>query len=178
VVAIAQGVEVAQKVYRTTKRCYRWVDARLNPAPAIVPSVGKAFAVTPDRAIAAIVEEVRFERYFLEQFDQLDSDVLAITEEEVDEAIAQVTIAQLKSARAALALQMEGDRLAREALVYVVDQTVTFAMVKPQPVSEVAVVNELTAPLEPRATGAPKRQRKATAEMGKAKTATAKPRKK
>jgi hypothetical protein len=172
VVAVAQGIEVAQKVYRLSKRCYSWVQKRINLAPAIAPSVGKTFAVTNEKAIAAIVEEVRFERYFLKQFDQLDLDILAITIEEVDEAIAQATIAQLKSARAALVLQTEGDRLAREALAFMVDHTVTFAMVEPKPVAEVAVVDALAASLE--VLGAitrPKRQRKTS--TGKA--AEAKP---
>jgi hypothetical protein len=127
VVAIAQGVEVAQKVYRTAKRVYDWVDARLNPSPANIPSVGKAFAMADEKAIAAIVEEVRYEQYFLSQFDQLDSDILAINAEEIDEAIAQVKAQQLKCDRAAMVLQMEGDRLAREALASVVDRAVADA---------------------------------------------------
>jgi hypothetical protein len=130
-VAVAQGVEVAQKVYRTTKRVYDWVDARLNPSPANIPSVGKAFAMADEKAIAAIVEEVRYERYFLSQFDQLDSDILAINAEEIDEAIAQVKAQQLKRDRAALVLRMESDRLALEALADVVDRAVAYETVQP-----------------------------------------------
>jgi hypothetical protein len=126
-VAIAQGVEVAQKAYRTAKRVYDWVDARLNPSPANIPSVGKAFAMADEKAIAAIVEEVRYEQYFLSQFDQLDSDILAINAEEIDEAIAQVKAQPLKRDRAALVLRMESDRLALEALADVVDRAVAYA---------------------------------------------------
>jgi hypothetical protein len=172
VVAVATTIETAQTIYHYAVAFYDNVYARFKPAPVIVPTVEKAFAVTDDEAIAAILEDIRVERYFLTQFDQLDSDVLAIVEEEVNEAIAQVTIAQLKSARAVLALSVEGDRLAREALAFVVDHTVTFAKVKPQPVAEVPAVDVLAASLQvPGATGVPKRQRKAS--TGKA--AEAKP---
>jgi hypothetical protein len=161
VVAVATTIETAQTIYRHAVAFYRKAQARFKSASAIVPTVAMAIAVADDKAIAAMVEEIRVERYFTAQFDQLDSDVLAIVEEEVDEAIAQVAIAQLKSARAALALQTEGDRLAREALAFVVDHTVTFAMVEQQPVAEVAVVDALTASLEvPGATGTQGRQRK------------------
>ncbi len=172
VVAVATTIETAQAIYRHAVAFYGMAQARFKPAPVIVPTVEMAIAVTDDKAIAAMVEEVRYERYFHAQFDQLDSDVQLIMEEEVDEAITQVAIAQLKSARAALALQTEGDRLAREALAHVVAQGVRFAMDGQQPVAEVAVVDELAASLEvPGATGVPKRQRKAS--TGKA--AAAKP---
>jgi hypothetical protein len=127
VVAVAQGVEAAHKIYGLAKRVYRWVDGRLNPLPARNDSFGKAFAVADEKAITAIIEEVRYERYFLSQFDQLDSDILAINAEEIDEAIAQVKANQLKCDRAALVLQMECDRSAQEAFAYVVDQAVAFA---------------------------------------------------
>jgi hypothetical protein len=178
VVAVATTIETAQAIYRHAVAFYGKAQARFKPASVIVPTVEVAFAVTPDEAdhcceaFAAMVEDIRVERYFTAQFDQLDSDVQLIMEEEVDEAIAQVVIAQLKSARAALALSVEGDRLAREALDFVVNQSVRFAVVEPKPVVEVAVVDELAASLEvPGATGVPKRQRKAS--TGKA--AAAKP---
>jgi hypothetical protein len=140
VVAVATTIETAQALYRHAVALYRKAKARFKPAPVIVPTVEVAIAVTPDeadswcKAFAAILEDIRVERYFTAQFDQLDMDVLAIVEEEVDEAIAKVAIAQLKSARAALALQTEGDRLAREAMAFVVDRAIVFAKVKPKPV--------------------------------------------
>ena len=139
VVAVAQGVEAAQAIYRHSVAFYGKIQAWFNPVPVIVPSVGVAFAATPDEVITAIVKDIRVERYFTAQFDQLDSDILAINAEEIDEAIAQVMIAKLKQARAALALQTEGDRLAREALAFVVDRAVVFAKVKPKP--EVSLAN-------------------------------------
>jgi hypothetical protein len=173
VVAVATTIETAQAIYRHVVAFYGIAQAWFNPAPVIVPTVEIGVAVTSDEAIAAIVEEVRYERYFLEQFDQLDSDILAINAEEIDEAIAQVTITQLKSSRAVLALKTEGERLAREALAYVIDQAVRFAAVKQQAVAEVAVVDDMAASLQvPGATGAPRRQRKAST---RAEAAAAKP---
>jgi hypothetical protein len=102
VVAVAQGIEVAQKVYRTAKRVYDWVDSRLNPAqpePSILPSVHQFFA--QDKAqedIAAIIDEVGHERSFLMQIDRLDVEALASVCAKVDEAIAKAQ--QIKSARA------------------------------------------------------------------------------
>jgi hypothetical protein len=98
VVAVAQGVEVAQKVYRTAKRVYDWVDVRVNPAqtePIILPSVDLFFA--QDKAqedIAATIDEVRHERSFLMQLDRLDTDALALVCAKVDDAIAQVKTQQ------------------------------------------------------------------------------------
>lgn len=173
VVAVATTIETAQTIYRHAVAFYRKAQARFKPAPDIVPTAEVALAVTSDEVIAAIVEDIRVERYFINQFDQLDSDALAIVEEQVDEAIAQVAIAQLKSARAALALQTEGDRLAREALAFVVDHTVTFAKVMPKPVVEDVAADALAASLQvPGATGAQKRQRKAS--TGNAKTGMSK----
>ncbi len=172
VVAVATTIETAQTIYRHAVAFYGKTQARFKPAPVIVSTAEMTIAVTPDEAIAAIVEDIRVERYFTAQFDQLDSDILAINAEEIDEAIVQVAIAQLKSARAALALSVECDRLAREALAYVVDQAVRFAMVEQKPVAEFAVVDALAASLEvPGAIGTPKRLRK----TGTGKAAEAKP---
>jgi hypothetical protein len=134
VFAIAQGVKVAQKVYRTVKRCYDWVDARLNPPlpePSILPTVTQFFA--QDKAeedIAVLIEAVGHERSFLIQFDRLDAEALATIQAKADEAIAgavQAKANQCKCDRAALVLQMEGDRLAREAFASVVDRAVAYA---------------------------------------------------
>jgi hypothetical protein len=144
VVAIATTIETVQTIYRHSVAFYGKVQARFKPAPVLIPTVEMAFAVTPDEAIAAIVEDIRVERYFTAQFDQLDTDVLAIVEEEVDEAIAQVAIAQLKSARAALALSVESDRLAREALAYVVDRAVAYAMAETVQIAEAIAINSPT----------------------------------
>jgi hypothetical protein len=134
VVAVAQGVEAAQKVYRTVKRCYDWVDARLNPAqpePSILPTVTQFFA--QDKAeedIAATIEAVGHERSFLMQLDRLDAEALATVRALADEAITgaiQAKANQCKCDRAALVLRMESDRLAREALADVVDRAVADA---------------------------------------------------
>jgi hypothetical protein len=134
VVAVAQGVEAAQKVYRTVKRCYDWVDARLNPAqpePSILPTVTQFFA--QDKAeedIAAIIDDVGHERSFLMQLDRLDAEALATVQAKADDAIAgavQAKANQCKCDRAALVLQMEGDRLALETLASVVDRAVAYA---------------------------------------------------
>jgi hypothetical protein len=106
VVVMAQGVEAAQKVYRTVKRCYEWVDARVNPEPlqpSILPSVDLFFA--QDKAqedIAAIMDEVGHDHSFLKQLDRLDASALAIVCSKVEDAIAQTNQAktqQLKSDR-------------------------------------------------------------------------------
>jgi hypothetical protein len=134
VVAVAQGVEAAQKVYRTAKRCYDWVDARLNPAqpePSILPTVTQFFA--QDKAeedIAAIIDDVGHERSFLMQLDRLDAEAIATIQAKADEAIAgaiQAKANQCKCNRIALVLRMESDRLAREALASVVDRAVAYA---------------------------------------------------
>jgi hypothetical protein len=133
-VAVAQGVEAAQKVYRLAKRFYHWVDGRLNPAqpePSILPTVIQFFA--QDKAqedIAALIEAVGYERSFLKQLDRLDAEALATVQAKADEAIAgavQAKANQCKCDRAALVLRMEGDRLASEALAYVADRAVAYA---------------------------------------------------
>jgi hypothetical protein len=149
VVAVAQGVEVAQKVYRTVKRCYDWVDARLNPPlpePSILPTVIQFFA--QDKAeedIAVLIEAVGHERSFLKQLDRLDTEALATIQAKADEAIAgavQAKADQLKCDRAALVLRMEGDRLALEALAYVVDRAVAYATAETVQIAEAIALNE------------------------------------
>jgi hypothetical protein len=161
VVAVATTIEATQAVYCHAKRIYSNIQARSNPAPAIVPTE-VAIAATSGEEIAAIVKEIQAERYFNTQFDRLDSDCLAIVEEEVDEAIAQVMIDQLKTARAALLLAQEGDRLVQEALAYMVDQVLKFASVELPTTSELSVA----ALQKPTAPAAPKPQRKTKAKVG------------
>jgi hypothetical protein len=168
VVGIATTIETAQTIYRHAVAFYGMVHARFNPAPVIVPTFETAFAAIPDEAIADIVKDIQAERYFNTQFDQLDSDCLAIVEEEVDEAISQVAIAQLKSARAALAMSVEGDRLASEALAYVVDQAVKLAAIHQPTAPEVPLVDAATALDVPGATGGKQRKPRAKASTGKA----------
>jgi hypothetical protein len=134
VVAIAQGVEAAQKVYRTVKRCYDWVDTRLNPPlsePSILPTVIQFFEhIKAEEDIAVLIDEVGHERLFLMQLDRLDAEALATVQAKADEAIAgaiQAKANQCKCDRAALVLRMEGDRLASEALADVVDRAVAYA---------------------------------------------------
>ncbi|NJM76235.1 MAG: hypothetical protein HC852_11160 [Acaryochloridaceae cyanobacterium RU_4_10] len=72
VVAIAEGVGLAQKVYRQVNAAYAWVDAKLNPAgpqPGILPSVD-LFFVTEE--LAAQLDEAEYERTFLERLARLD----------------------------------------------------------------------------------------------------------
>jgi hypothetical protein len=98
VVAVAQGVEVVQKIYRMVKRVYDWVDARLNPAqpePIILPSVELCFdQIKAEEEIAALIEAVTHERSFLKQLDRLDADALASVCAKVDDAIAQAKAPQ------------------------------------------------------------------------------------
>jgi hypothetical protein len=150
-VAITQGVEVAQKVYRTVKRVYDWVDARLNPPlpePSILPTVIQFFA--QDKAeedIAALIDEVGHERSFLMQLDRLDAEALATVQAKADEAIAgaiQAKANQCKCDRAALVLQMESDRLASEALASVVDRAVAYATAETVQITEASALNSPT----------------------------------
>jgi hypothetical protein len=180
VVAIAQCVEVAQKVYRTTKRFYRWVDARLNPAqpePSILPSVDLYFAQFSGEDIAAHIDEIRNERSFLARVDRLDAEALAIVQAKADGAIAQAvqaTADQLKGDRAALVLQKESDRHSREALAYVVDRAVAYATAETVQVAVAPVIvqdSSATALDVTGATGTLKRQRK----ISTGKAAEAKP---
>jgi hypothetical protein len=134
VVAVSQGVEAAQKIYRSVKRCYDWVDARLNPAqpePMTLPTVDLCLAqIVAEEELTAYIKDIGHERSFLAQLDRLDAEALATVQAKVDQAIAQVVQAkanQLKCDRAALVLQMECDRSAQEAFAYVVDQAVAFA---------------------------------------------------
>jgi hypothetical protein len=98
VVAVAQGVEVAQKVYRTAKRVYDWVDVRVNPPqpePVILPSVHQFFEQSKaQEEIAAIIDEVGHDLSFLKQLDRLDTDALALVCAKVDDAIAQAKAEQ------------------------------------------------------------------------------------
>jgi hypothetical protein len=73
VVAVATTIETAQTVYRHAVALYGKVHAQFNPAPVIVPTVEMAFAATDEKAIAVMVEEIQVERYFIAQFDQIDS---------------------------------------------------------------------------------------------------------
>jgi hypothetical protein len=149
VVAVAQGVEAAQKVYRMVKRAYDWVDGRLNPAqpePSILPTVTQFFA--QDKAeedIAALIEAVGHERSFLKQLDRLDADALTTVQAKADEAIAgaiQAKANQCKCDRAAMVLRMEGDRISREALAYVIDRAVAYATAETVPIAEASALNE------------------------------------
>jgi hypothetical protein len=182
VVAVAQCVEAAQKVYRTAKRCYDWVDTRLNPAqpePSILPTVIQFFA--QDKAqedIAVLIEAVGHERSFLMQLDRLDAEALATVQAKADEAIAgavQAKANQCKCDRAAIVLRMEGDRISREALASVVDRAVAYATAEtvqqmPQTIAAPAVAEaELVGALDvPGATGGKQRNSRAKASTGKA----------
>jgi hypothetical protein len=134
VFAVAQGVEAAQKVCRMARHVYNWVDIRVNPAqpePSILPTVIQFFAQDKaEEEVAALIEAVRHERSFLMQLDRLDAEALATVQAKADEAIAgaiQAKANQCKCDRAALVLQMESDRISREALADVVDRAVVDA---------------------------------------------------
>jgi hypothetical protein len=61
VVAVAQGVEVAQKVYGFAKRFYHWVDDRINPPleqPNLLPTVDLCLAHLSDEDLAARIESL------------------------------------------------------------------------------------------------------------------------
>ncbi len=88
VVAIASGVELAQKLYRQAKAAYAWVDAKLNPAepePVILPTVEMAIAPHQESALqqecAKASEDIEilsdedkeYERQFVERLEQLDA---------------------------------------------------------------------------------------------------------
>jgi hypothetical protein len=103
VVAVATTIETAQTVYRHAVALYGKVHAQFNPSPVIVPTVEMAFAATDEKAIAVIVEEIQVERYFIAQFDQIDSDVLATVQAQVNASIAQAKANQLKCDRTAQA---------------------------------------------------------------------------
>jgi hypothetical protein len=130
VVAIAEGIEFGMKVYSQVKAAYTWVDAKLNPAgpaPVILPTVAMAIAHTPENAIATIIEKIQEDRQLIAKFDQLDSDALATVQAKAEEAITQATIAQLKTARAALMFREECDWASREQLAFVVGMAVKLA---------------------------------------------------
>lgn len=115
VVAVAQGVEAAKKVYRTVKRCYDWVDTRLNPPltePSILPTVIQFFA--QDKAeedIAALIEAVGHERSFLKQLDRLDVEALALVCAKVDDAIASSSRAVTHQESAQAKAEQPRDRI-------------------------------------------------------------------
>ncbi len=61
VVAVAQGVEAAQKVYGFAKQVYCWVDDRLNPPleqPTLLPTVDLCLAHLSDEDLAARIESL------------------------------------------------------------------------------------------------------------------------
>jgi hypothetical protein len=93
VFAVVMGVEAAQKVYRTAKRVYEWVDVRLNPAqpePSILPSVDLFFDHTKaEEEIAALIEAVGHERSFLMQLDRLDAEALTTVQATAAPAVAE-----------------------------------------------------------------------------------------
>jgi hypothetical protein len=92
VVAIAEGVEFAHKVYRTAKGLYARVDAFLNPTgpqPVILPTVEMAIALqqehtdTLEDLQALTAEEEEFERQFMARLERLDADTLATVQDEI-----------------------------------------------------------------------------------------------
>jgi hypothetical protein len=105
VVAIAEGIELAQKVYRQAKAAYIWVDAKLNPAgpgPMILPTVEMAIAPHQESAFqqeellediqALIAEDEEYEHQFMARLKRLDADALATVQDEA--AIGQDEILQ------------------------------------------------------------------------------------
>jgi hypothetical protein len=61
VVAVAQGVEAAQKVYGFAKRFYHWVDDRINQPleqPTLLPTVDLCLAHLSDEDLAARIESL------------------------------------------------------------------------------------------------------------------------
>ncbi len=59
VVAISEGIELAQKAYRLSKRVYGWVDGRLNPPlpePTILPTVDLCLSQVSDEDLAALID--------------------------------------------------------------------------------------------------------------------------
>jgi hypothetical protein len=96
VVAIASGIELAQKVYRQAKAAYAWVDAKLNPAgpePMILPTVEMAIAPHQESALqqeplediqALIAEDEEYERQFMARLERLDDVAVQPSQTEVD----------------------------------------------------------------------------------------------
>jgi hypothetical protein len=61
VIAVAQGVEAAQKVYGFAKQVYCWVDDRINPPleqPTLLPTVDLCLAHLSDAELAARIESL------------------------------------------------------------------------------------------------------------------------
>jgi hypothetical protein len=105
VVAVAEGVELGVKVYRTAKDIYARVDNWLNPAgpqPVILPTVEMAIAPHQESALqqeepledvqALIAEDEEYERQFMARLERLDADALATVQ--VEDAIGQDEILQ------------------------------------------------------------------------------------
>jgi hypothetical protein len=70
---VSDHYRAAQTVYRHAVDLYGKIHAQFNPSPVIVPTVEMALAATDEKAIAVMVEEIQVERYFIAQFDQIDS---------------------------------------------------------------------------------------------------------
>ncbi|MGB8699782.1 MAG: hypothetical protein WCD18_10230 [Thermosynechococcaceae cyanobacterium] len=151
VVAIASGIELATTAYRKGVALYEYLHNRFappTPEPVILPTVALALASISERpqsdeTVKALTEEVQNERRFIAQLDLLDATALDDIRGKVDdadsgcEAFAQITADHLKTARAALALRMEGDRIAQAQLAYTVDQAIALARTAVgQPVSQ------------------------------------------
>jgi hypothetical protein len=118
-VAVSEGIELAQKGYCKARAVYERFAPRRGAA-VVLPEVDA-------ETIKALVEDIQAERKFFERLDELDSSRLERVAVKVSEAAVQVTIANLKSARAALNLQVECDRSAQESLAYVIDSAIKFA---------------------------------------------------
>jgi hypothetical protein len=90
VVAIAEGVELAQKVYRQAKAAYAWVNAKLNPVrpgPMILPTVKMAIALQQEPLAdiqALIAEDEEYERQFMAKLERLDDVAVQPSQTEVD----------------------------------------------------------------------------------------------
>jgi hypothetical protein len=77
VIAIASGIELAQKIYRQAKAAYAWVDAKLNPAspePIILPTVEMAL----DEISILTAEDEAIERDFLERLGRIEPSIQAL----------------------------------------------------------------------------------------------------
>jgi hypothetical protein len=83
VVAIASGIELAQKVYRQVKAACAWVDAKLNPVgpqPVILPTVNQCLEYIPENNIndvqddiqSLLQNDVQYGQEFLAKLEQLD----------------------------------------------------------------------------------------------------------
>jgi hypothetical protein len=120
-VAIAEGIDLAQRCYRAARAFY----GRFYPVdePTILPSVELALnlPLQDEEQLSAIVADINTERFFLAEFDRIDADALCAV-------CIQVEIAQIKIARARLALALASAHAAQSQLAYVVDKAIEFTI--------------------------------------------------